>query len=250
MEADLRTGRARPRLDLSGRLIDDPARFIVDQTRLAPVAFVPEIQLYQADEATALWHLTEAALDRADMPPPFWAFAWAGGQGLARYVLDHPDVVKGRRVLDFASGSGLVAIAAAKAGAAHVEAIDIDPFAVAAISLNAAANGADISVRQADIIGSAGGDFDVLLAGDVFYDPGFAARLLPWLAALATRGVTVIAGDPDRTYRPLARVHDLARYDVPVHPALEDAAVKRVRILGFDNCEGFQTVLPGEPGFA
>ena len=231
-------------------MIADPARFIVEQTRLAPVAFVPEIELYQADEATALWHLTEAALDHADMPPPFWAFAWAGGQGLARYVLDHPDAVKGKRVLDFASGSGLVAIAAAMAGAAYVEAVDIDPFAVAAISLNAAANGAAIPVRQADIIGNPIGDFDVLLAGDVFYDAGFAARLTPWLSALAAAGVTVIAGDPDRTYRPLARVRDLALYNVPVHPALEDAAVKRVRILGFEICEAFQTVLPGGPGKA
>lgn len=231
-------------------MIDDPARFVVDQTRLTPVAFVPEIELYQADEATALWHLTEATLDRADMPPPFWAFAWAGGQGLARYVLDHLEAVKGKRVLDFASGSGLVAIAAAKAGALYVEAVDIDPFAAAAISLNAAANGAAIHARHADIIGSPIGEFDVLLAGDVFYDAGFAARLMPWLTALAASGVIVIAGDPDRTYRPLVRVRDLARYDVPVHPALEDAAVKRVRILGFDACEGFQTVLPGGPGLA
>ncbi|WEK50950.1 MAG: 50S ribosomal protein L11 methyltransferase [Candidatus Kaistia colombiensis] len=228
-------------------MIDDPARFIIDQTRLAPVAFVPEIQLYQADEATALWHLTEATLDRADMPPPFWAFAWAGGQGLARYILDHPGAVKGKRVLDFASGSGLVAIAAAQAGAAHVEAVDIDPFAVAAISLNAAANGANLPVRQGDIIGCPIGDFDVLLAGDVFYDAVFAARLMPWLAALAAHGVTVIAGDPDRTYRPLASVRDLALYDVPVHPALEDAAVKQVRVLKF---EELQTALPGGPGFA
>lgn len=231
-------------------MIADPARFVVEQTRLAPVAFVPEIELYQADEATALWHLTEAALDRADLPPPFWAFAWAGGQGLARHVLDHPELVRGRRVLDFASGSGLVAIAAARAGASHVAAVDIDLFAVAAISLNAAANGATIDARQADVIGSAAGDFDVLLAGDVFYDSGFAARLMPWLAALAAAGVTVIAGDPDRTYRPRIAVRDLAVYQVPVHPALEDAAVKWVRVLEVGFCEPLQTGLPEVPGFA
>jgi predicted nicotinamide N-methyase len=228
-------------------LIADPSRFILEQTRLAPVAFVPEIQLYQADEATALWHLTEATLDRADMPPPFWAFAWAGGQGLARYILDHPEAVKGKRVVDFAAGSGLVAIAAARAGALSVEAIDIDPFAVAAISLNAVANDSAIRVRLEDVIGTPAGDFDVLLAGDVFYDSGFAARLMPWFAALSEAGVTVIAGDPDRTYRPLASVRELALYEVPVHPALEDAAVKRVRVLRF---ESLQTALPGERGFA
>ncbi|MCX5580915.1 class I SAM-dependent methyltransferase [Kaistia terrae] len=214
---------------------------------MAPVAFVPEIQLYQADEATALWHLTEATLDRADMPPPFWAFAWAGGQGLARYILDHPEAVKAKRVLDFASGSGLVAIAAAKSGALSVEAVDIDPFAVAAIFLNAEVNEATIHARHDDVIGIPAGDFDVLLAGDVFYDSGFAARLMPWFAALSEAGVTVIAGDPDRTYRPVASVRELALYEVPVHLALEDAAMKRVRVLRF---ESLQTALPGGRGFA
>ena len=231
-------------------MIPDPARFIVEQTRLAPVAFVPEIQLYQADEATALWHLTEATLDRADLPPPFWAFAWAGGQGLARYVLDHPETVRGQRVLDFAAGSGLVAIAAALAGARRVEAVDIDPFAVAAITLNAEENGVTVVARQADMIGTPAGDFDVLLAGDVFYDSAFAARLLPWFARLAEAGVTVIAGDPDRAYRPSQAVRDLTVYAVPVHPTLEDAAVKRVRVLRFDIGEAFQTALPEGPGFA
>ncbi|ODT14881.1 MAG: nicotinamide N-methyase [Kaistia sp. SCN 65-12] len=212
-------------------MIADPARFISDQTRLAPVDFVPEIRLHQADEATALWHLTEATLDQADLPPPFWAFAWAGGQGLARYILDHPETVRGKRVLDFASGSGLVAIAAARAGASHVEAVDIDPFAVAAIALNASANGVAIEAHRADWIGKDLPDVDVLLAGDVFYDRGFAARLLPWLERLGQAGVTVIAGDPDRAYAPIAGRRDLAVYEVPVHSALEDAAMKRVRVL-------------------
>ncbi|WP_029074910.1 class I SAM-dependent methyltransferase [Kaistia adipata] len=212
-------------------MIADPARFIEEQTRLSPVAFVPEIRLHQADEATALWHLTEATLDREDLPPPFWAFAWAGGQGLARYILDHPETVRERRVLDFASGSGLVAIAAAQAGARHVAAVDIDPFAVAAIALNAAANGAAIEAQRADRIGDDLADVDVLLAGDVFYDRGFAVRLLPWLERVARAGVTVIAGDPDRAYAPVTGRRDRAVYDVPVHPALEDAATKRVRVL-------------------
>jgi predicted nicotinamide N-methyase len=232
-------------------LIADPSRFIIEQTRLAPVAFIPEIELYQADEATALWHLTEAMLDEADLPPPFWAFAWAGGQGLARHILDHPDLVRGKRVLDFASGSGLVGIAAACAGARAVEAVDIDPFAIAAISLNAAANGAAIRVRQADLIGGDAPDFDVLLAGDVFYDRGFATRLLPWFDRLSQAGVTILAGDPDRTYRPAgATTRELASYAVPVHPTLEDAAVKRVRVLRYGVCEEFQPALPGRPGFA
>lgn len=231
-------------------MIADPARFITEQTRLSPVAFVPEIRLHQADEATALWHLTEATLGAADLPPPFWAFAWAGGQGLARYVLDHPEIVRGKRVLDFASGSGLVAIAAAMAGAAHVEAVDIDPFAVAAISLNAAANGVVVAACRADRIGEDLAGVDVLLAGDVFYDRGFAAALLPWLQQVAARGATVIAGDPDRVYAPVAHRRDLARYDVPVHPALEDAIVKNVRVLQVGNSELFQSALPGRPGFA
>ncbi|WP_018183028.1 class I SAM-dependent methyltransferase [Kaistia granuli] len=232
-------------------MIADPSRFITDQTRLAPVAFVPEIELYQADEATALWHLTEATLDKVDLPPPFWAFAWAGGQGLARHILDHPELVRGKQVLDFASGSGLVGIAAARAGAAHVEAVDIDPFAVAAISLNAAANGAAIRVRQADLVGADAMDFDVLLAGDVFYDRAFAARLLPWFDRLSRAGVSILAGDPDRTYRPAgAATRELATYAVPVHPTLEDASVKQVRVLRYGVCEEFQPALPGRPGFA
>ncbi|BCP55687.1 nicotinamide N-methylase [Kaistia sp. 32K] len=218
-------------------MIADPAVFVREQTRLSPVAFVPEIRLHQADEATALWHLTEATLDQADLPPPFWAFAWAGGQGLARYILDHPETVRGKRVLDFASGSGLVAIAAALAGASDVEAVDIDPFAVASIGLNAAANGVAVSARRVDLIGAALDNCDVLLAGDVFYDRGFAAVLLPWLQRLAAGGMTVIAGDPDRAYAPATGRRDLARYEVPVHPALEDATVKRVNVLQLGFCE-------------
>lgn len=154
---------------------DDPAAFIRAHTRLLPVPHVPEIRVHVADEATALWEKTEEELQQIGLPPPFWAFAWAGGQGLARYVLDHPDSVSGRRVLDFASGSGLVAIAAAKAGAGAVLAADIDPWTETAIRLNAALNGVDIAFTGLDLVGKPV-EADVLLAGDVFYDRAFARR--------------------------------------------------------------------------
>ena len=147
----------------------DPAGFIVDNTRLLPTPHAPEVRLHLADEATELWQRTEDELGEMGLPPPFWAFAWAGGQALARYCLDHRQIVAGRRVLDFASGSGLVAIAAALAGAARVEACDIDPFARAAIALNAAVNGVGVSVLQGDIVGRDDG-WDVVLAGDVSYE--------------------------------------------------------------------------------
>lgn len=220
----LRDGRHRALID------DDRLAFVLAQTRLAPVPLVPEIRLHQADEATDLWKLTEAELGDSGLPPPFWAFAWAGGRGLARHVLDHPELARGRRIVDFASGSGLVAIAAALAGAADVVAVDIDPFAVAAIRLNAAASGVSVAPRLADIIGERP-DADLLLAGDIFYDRRFAARVLPWLRELAGGGMTVLVGDPGRAYRPTAGVLRLGDYDVPVEAALEDAAVKRVEIL-------------------
>ncbi|MCX5494708.1 50S ribosomal protein L11 methyltransferase [Kaistia dalseonensis] len=223
----LRTGRART------LTVADRAAFVRAQTRLAPVAFVPEVRLHQADEATALWHLTEAELGLGDLQPPFWAFAWAGGQGLARFILDHPGIVAGKRVLDFASGSGLVAIAAAKAGAALVEAVDIDPFAHAAIQENMAANAVAVTAQCADLIGTRPA-VDIVLAGDVFYDRSFAAAATPWFGALAAAGVTVLAGDPGRHYRPRRGVREIAAYDVPVHPALEDAALKRVAVLSVD----------------
>ena len=151
----------------------DRAAFIRANTRVLPVPHAPEIRLHLADEATELWHKTEEELGRLGLPPPFWAFAWAGGQALARYLLDRPEVVHGRRVLDFASGSGLVAIAAARAGAASVEASDIDAFAIAAIGLNAALNGVRVEARAADLIGHDEG-FDAVLAGDIFYDRDIA----------------------------------------------------------------------------
>lgn len=203
--------------------------FIHANTALSAPPHVPEIKLHLADEAHDLWHRTEEELAEIGLPPPFWAFAWAGGQGLARYVLDNPGAVRGKRVLDFATGSGLVAIAAAKAGAASVLAADIDPFCAAAVRLNTAANGVSVTFDGRDFIGENNG-FDVLLAGDVFYDKPFAERLVPWFSQLAGQAVPVIVGDPGRSYLPRDRLAKLAEYQVPVTRALEDAEVKRTTV--------------------
>lgn len=206
--------------------------FIHANTVFSAPPHVPEIGLHLADEAHDLWHRTEEELAEIGLPPPFWAFAWAGGQGLARYILDNPETVRGLRVLDFATGSGLVAIAAAKAGAATVLAADIDPFCEAAVRLNAAANGVAVTFDGRDLIGQSDG-FDILLAGDVFYDRAFADRLVPWFSRLAEGGKTVLVGDPGRSYLPRERLTKLAEYQVPVTRALEDAEVKRTTVWRF-----------------
>ena len=207
--------------------------FILANT--APIAppHVPEIVLRLADEAHDLWHLTEEELQQRGLPPPFWAFAWAGGQGLARYVLDHPETVRGRTVLDFASGSGLVGIAAAKVGAVHVTASDIDPFAGPAVALNAGLNSVGMAFDGRDLIGR-DENWQVVLAGDVFYDRGLAERLVPWFEALRQRGAEVLVGDPGRAYLPKQGLTLLAEYKVPVTRALEDAEVKKTRVWRFD----------------
>jgi predicted nicotinamide N-methyase len=209
--------------------VADRRAFILANTTPSRPPHVPEIVLHLAGEAHDLWHRTEEELAEIGLPPPFWAFAWAGGQGLARYVLDHPGIVAGRSVLDFATGSGLVAIAAAKAGAASVVASDLDPFSPAAVLLNARANGVGIGFEGGDLIGRDEG-WDVVLAGDVFYEAALAARLMPWFAALSARGATVIIGDPGRAYLPKERLQALARYEVPVTRALEDAEVKSTTV--------------------
>ncbi|WP_425532135.1 class I SAM-dependent methyltransferase [Ancylobacter crimeensis] len=188
---------------------------------------VPEIALHLADEAVPIWHRTEEELGALGLPPPFWAFAWAGGQALARNILDHPPRVAGKRVLDFASGSGLVAIAAAKAGARDVTAADIDPFAAHAIALNAAVNdAAAVHVAHRDLIGADEG-WDVVLAGDIAYERDLAGRVFDWLLALAGRGAQVWIGDPGRSYLPRDRLERIAEYGVPVSRELEDAEIKR-----------------------
>ncbi|CDX42130.1 Methyltransferase-like protein 20 [Mesorhizobium sp. ORS 3359] len=204
-------------------------KFILDNTALMAPPHVPEVLLHLADEAHDLWLRTEEELAEIGLPPPFWAFAWAGGQGLARYVLDHPGTVRGKRVLDFASGSGLVAIAAMKAGAAQVIAADIDPFCETAIALNLEANGVEAQFLGTDCVGTDDG-WDVVLAGDVFYDKAFADRLLPWLTSLRARGAEILVGDPGRAYLPRTGLQSLAVYQVPVTRVLEDAEVKRTTV--------------------
>jgi predicted nicotinamide N-methyase len=213
-------------------MIADPAAFVRAETRLRAVPHAPEIRLHVADEATQLWQRTEEELGSVGLPPPFWAFAWAGGQALARYVLDHPGVVRGLRVLDFASGSGLVAIAAARAGAATVAACDVDPFAIAAIRLNGLANGVAIEPLRLDLVGSDEG-WDTVLAGDICYERDLAGRVVEWLYALNRRGATVLIGDPGRHYLPRDRLEALATYEVPVTRALEDAEIKRTSVWRF-----------------
>ena len=213
-------------------MIADPLAFIRAETRLLPVPHAPEILLHVADEATELWQKTEEELGEIGLAPPFWAFAWAGGQALARYVLDHPESVRGKRVLDFASGSGLVAIAAMKAGAAEAVACDIDAFAVAAIALNAGANGVAVAPVREDLVGQDGG-WDAVLAGDICYERDLAARVTGWLMSLSRRGATVLIGDPGRSYLPKDRLENLALYEVPVTRTLEDSDIKKTGVWRF-----------------
>ena len=180
----------------------DPAGFIRANTDLMAPPLAPEIDLHLASEAQPIWLATEADLDEYGLPPPYWAFAWAGGQALARYILDHPHEVRDRRVFDFASGSGLVAIAAVLAGASAVVANDIDPFALTAIALNAEANGVSITTESRDMIGQPLRDHDVILAGDVCYEQPMADLTMAWLRERAASGQSVLLGDPGRAYLP------------------------------------------------
>lgn len=197
------------------------AAFVRAQTALAAPPLVPEVRLYLASEVTPLWEATEVTLAASYVPPPYWAFAWPGGQALARHVLDHPALVRGKRVLDFAAGSGVTAIAAAMAGAAHVDAAEIDAIAIAAIALNAAANDVAITCIEDDPVGSDAG-WDTVLAGDVCYEKPMAERVIPWLRGLARRGALVLLGDPGRAYVPREGLAELARYTVPTTLDLED----------------------------
>ena len=202
-------------------------------TKLAPVALVPEIRLHQASEPIGVWEHTELAVGQTNLDPPFWAFAWAGGQALARYLLDYPEVVKDRRVIDIASGSGLVAIAAARAGAAAVTAYDIDPLAAAAIGVNAAANGVAVLAVCADVLDTdalAPLDVDVILVADAFYERDLADRVTGFLERGRARGAEVLASDFGRAYLPRDRLRALAAYDVPGLSVLEDSDVKRTTI--------------------
>lgn len=210
-------------------MISDIPAFIRDNTRVLAPSHVPELQLHLADDAVSLWQLTEEQLGELGLPPPFWAFAWAGGQALARYVLDHPDIVRGRSVLDVASGSGLVAIAAMKAGAASALAIDIDAFAAHAAVLNAALNDVRVETSDSDPV-SQPTDAQVILVGDLFYDRDLAPRVLAWLIEQQSAGKSVLIGDPGRTYLPRDKLEQISAYDIPVTRALEDAEVKRAAV--------------------
>lgn len=214
-------------------LITDRNAFIVANTRLRAVPLVPEIALHVADEAVPLWSKTEEQLGEAGLPPPFWAFAWAGGQALARYVLDHPQCVAGKDVLDLASGSGLVAIAAMKAGARRVVAADIDRFACTAIALNASANGVTVSTATTDLL--AAGELPIaqtVLAGDIFYERDTAERALAFLMRMQAAGALVLIGDPGRSYLPKERLIARADYRVPVTRELEDSEIKHTVVWG------------------
>ncbi|MBT9471152.1 MAG: methyltransferase [Pseudomonadota bacterium] len=204
--------------------------FILENTRLQPPPHTPELTLHLADEVTPIWRLTEEALAEIGLPPPFWAFAWAGGQALARYILDHPQEVAGKRVIDFASGSGIVGIAAIKAGAGHVLATDIDPFCGAALSLNAEVNGARIDFTDQDLLDAPPPEADVILAGDICYEQPLAAKVMDWLAAAHVRGTRVLIGDPGRSYFPRVGLEKLAEYEVQTTRELEDREVKKTAV--------------------
>jgi predicted nicotinamide N-methyase len=204
----------------------DPAAFVQANTTIGSPPLVPEIRLHLATEVTPIWQATEESLARFGTPPPFWAFAWAGGQALARYILDHPDTVTGKSVLDLASGSGMVAIAAAKAGAARITAADIDPYAAEAIALNAALNGVTVGVETRDLLDRGPAGWAVVTAGDVCYEEPMASRMLTLLRRIAARGRLALLGDPGRAYLPREGLIELARYTVPVSRELEDREAK------------------------
>jgi predicted nicotinamide N-methyase len=203
-----------------------PDDFIRANAVLTVPPLVPEIRLYLATEVVPLWRKTEEELAAIGVPPPYWAFAWAGGQALARYILDNPVLVRGKRVLDIGAGSGLVGLAAARAGAADVLAADIDKFACAAIALNAAANGVEVAVTADDMIGLPG-DWDAILVGDLFYERPLAERLLAWLTPF---DAVVLLGDPGRSYFPKTGVEKLAMYNVETSRELEDREIRETGV--------------------
>ena len=210
--------------------------FVARHTRLAPVPGIEGVRLHLADEVLPLWQAVQAETSDADAPLPYWAFAWAGGLAIARYLQDHPEVVAGRRVFDLASGSGLCAIAAMRAGAASATGTDVDRFAPAAIALNARANGCRVSVVHRDVLDDEPPDADVILAGDTWYEASLAARVRPWLRRAGERGLAVLVGDPRRRYLPQDDLVEVAAYDVRTTTELEDLALKRGFVFALRAC--------------
>lgn len=215
-----------------GRDDDHQSRmdFLRANTRLLSSKLVPEIRLYLAEQSLPIWEKTEEVLGERNLPPPYWAFAWVGGQALARYILDNPELVAGRRVVDLGSGSGIVAIAAKCAGAKHVLAADIDPFASAAALINATANNVQLDVTDDDILGDPTRDTDVLLVGDLFYERELSKRVIAFMEQTAAAEAAVLVGDPRRNYFPAERFTSLAQYDVPTTRELEDEEIKRATV--------------------
>lgn len=208
----------------------DPIAFIRANTLLHEPPLIPEIKLHLASEIVPIWQMTEEELERSGLPPPFWAFAWAGGQALSRYILDHPEVVRGKRVLDFGSGSGLIAIAAMKAGASSVLAADIDPFATASIGLNAQMNDVSIVVTSDNLIGSPNRGWDVILIGDMCYERPLAENIETWVRSLIAGGAEAFIGDPGRTYLPKTGLEKLISYAVKTTRELEDTDVRNTSV--------------------
>lgn len=204
----------------------DPAAFVRANTAVAHPSLLPELRLHLATEVTPLWEATEATLARSNLPPPYWAFAWPGGQAVARYVFDNPEIVRGKRVLDFAAGTGVVGIACRLAGAVRVRAAEIDAFALAAIELNAGLNGVTLEGEGDDLVGRDLPEIDVVLAGDVCYERPMAERVTAWLRRLAAAGTLVLLGDPGRAYVPKEGLIRLGQYAVPTSLDLEDRTVR------------------------
>ena len=204
--------------------------FIRQNTTVMTPPLVPEVKLHLAHEAVPLWQKTEEELGEMGLPPPFWAFAWAGGQALARYVLDHSGVVENLKVLDLATGSGLVAIAASQAGATNTIAADIDEFATTAAQMNAELNHVSLEFKLEDLLCQQPPATDVILVGDLFYEKNLATRCLAWLRQAQEQGAKIFIGDPGRSYLPRDQLEKLAEYNVPVTRDLEDAEIKRTAV--------------------
>lgn len=211
----------------------DKEQFIITQTAVGRSLLVTEIRLYLASELTPLWLATEDYLGRHNVAPPYWAFAWPGSEALARYITDNPSLVRGKRVLDFAAGCGLAGIAAARAGAAFVEAAEIDPLATEAIRLNAELNGVSLSVTEGDVVGRKGG-WDVIFAGDVCYEQKMAGLIVPWLQQQSECSIVLLA-DPGRKYRPDLSEQEIGQYIVPTSLELEDTKQRQVGLYAISN---------------